>query len=78
MVIAFRKYRTSHAQIGPFSTQQGILSVWGPVEWVLLGSGGKLLVIAIRKYITLEVWGSVGPRLQVGSPSGPLIRILLK
>ena len=31
LVIAFRRYITSHVKIGAFTTQKG---VWGPVEWI--------------------------------------------
>ena len=34
LVIAFRKYTTSHGFMGDFATPKGITRVWGPVEWV--------------------------------------------
>ena len=46
---------TCHVQIGAFTSLNGIITVWGPVEWALLGWGGKLLVIAFRKYMTCHV-----------------------
>ena len=45
----FRKYITCHVQIGVFTALRSIISAWGPVEWVLLGWGGKLLVTGFRK-----------------------------
>ena len=65
LVIAFRKYLTSHGHIGDFAIPKGILRVWGPVEWVFFVQVERSLL-----YLSENITSRGLPTLREGPDSG--------